>query len=226
MARDLGDEIRLFEETFEQIHDALGDGIIGHSQNNDAAVFARGIVPDIGEIHVSRYDGRPGVAGMGGYPRVRSLTQAKVTGKFSNVAKAGQQCHGRARHVGVHQKAHASRGEQVEGFPIGEPSDEFERGTNVFRRQVIFLSHFVKGHAARQTANNERNGHARAANNRLAMANGRVNDDAVVFIHTTVIIYHIFASEAISNGKPIVLHTASHFMTKGRIVLVPFLSMT
>jgi len=199
MARDLGDEIRLFEETFEQIHDALGDGIIGHSQNNDAAVFARGIVPDIGEIHVSRYDGRPGVAGMGGYPRVRSLTQAKVTGKFSNVAKAGQQCHGRARHVGVHQKAHASRGEQVEGFPIGEPSDEFERGTN---------------------------GHARAANNRLAMANGRVNDDAVVFIHTTVIIYHIFASEAISNGKPIVLHTASHFMTKGRIVLVPFLSMT
>ena len=63
---------------------------------------------------------------------------------------------------------------------IHEFTGELERGPDVGAGQVVFTFHFFKAHTAGEATDNQRNGHPRPANDRLAMADVRVNDDLVV----------------------------------------------
>jgi hypothetical protein len=138
---------------------------------------------DVGKIHVASDEGRAGAARASGNLRVGSIPQGNVAGVFAGVAEAGQQCQRRARHVGVHEEAHGLRGERMEGFLFGQFAHEFEGGADVFHGEVVFLPQLLKGHAAGEAAHDERNGHPRATDDGLAVADGRINDNAFVSVH-------------------------------------------
>src|ERR1039458_1329671 len=133
---------------------------------------------------------RAGNLGVGRMPK------AKVARVFAGVTEARAQCQGRARHIGVHEKAHGLRGEEMKRFLFGEFADEFEGGADVFHGEVVFLPQLLKRHAAGEAADDERDGHPRATDDGLAVADGRVNDDAVVCVHNSPITFHTLDSKA------------------------------
>jgi hypothetical protein len=89
----------------------------------------------------------------------------------------------RARHVGVHEEAHGLRGERMKRFLFSQFANKLERSANVLNGKVVFLLDLLETHASGKTANNQCNRHACAANYRLAVANGGINDDASVSVH-------------------------------------------
>ena len=196
MAGQPGGKLRLFQKAFEQVDDGLRHGIFGHPQDDEALEFVRWVIADVGKVHVAGDKGRAGAAGAGGNFGVGRMPQADVARVFAGVAKAGQQRKGRARHVGVHEKAHGLRGEQMKGLLFGQIADVFEGGADVFHGQVVFLPQLLKGHAAGEAADHERDGHSRATDDGLAVADGRVNDNAVFCVHNPPITFHTLDSKA------------------------------
>jgi len=65
-------------------------------------------------------------------------------------------------------------------FLIHQFTGELERSADLGARQIVFAFHFFKAHAAGKAADYQGDGHPRAANDRLAVADFRVNDDLVV----------------------------------------------
>ena len=61
-----------------------------------------------------------------------------------------------------------------------EFADQLKSGPDIFLGKLIFLPHLFKGHAASQADDDERNRHPHATNDGFAVANGRVNDNAVI----------------------------------------------
>jgi len=83
--------------------------------------------------------------------------------------------------AGSHRAGISSRGcERMVFFLINEFTGEFQRGADLGASQSVFAFHFFKAHAASKAADNQRNGHPRASNDRLTVADFRVNDDLVV----------------------------------------------
>jgi hypothetical protein len=65
-------------------------------------------------------------------------------------------------------------------FLIHKFTGKPERGADLGARQSVFAFHFFKAHAAGKAADNQGDGHPRAANHRFAVADFRVNDNLVV----------------------------------------------
>jgi hypothetical protein len=115
---------------------------------------------------------------------VGSGAQANVANVFGRVAEALQESQRRARQISVHKEAHRLGGERVEGFLVGQLAHEFERGADILSGKIVFALDFREGHAPGEASDHKRDGHAGAANHKSAVANGRVNSDTVVTIHS------------------------------------------
>ena len=85
----------------------------------------------------------------------------------------------------------------MKGFLFGKFTGEFEGGLDVLVGQIIFLPDLAEGHSAREAPDHQSDGHARRPNGGLAIAGGRVNDDAVSLIHHTGRAFHTMAGTAI-----------------------------
>ena len=83
----------------------------------------------------------------------------------------------------VGQETHSLRGERVEGFLVGQLTNEPECSTDVLGRKIVFPLNFLEGHPTREAPHHERNRHPGAANNGFAVADGGIKRDAVMAIH-------------------------------------------
>jgi hypothetical protein len=65
-------------------------------------------------------------------------------------------------------------------FGIKAFSGEGQGGADILRCQLVFALDLLEIHTAGEAANGKRYRHARPSNYRLAMANVRIDDDAVI----------------------------------------------
>src|SRR6266513_1111473 len=88
----------------------------------------------------------------------------------------------------------------MEGFLVGEFADKFERSANVLGGEVVFTLDLLESHPGGKAADNERDRHAGAANHRLAVTYGRVNDDAIMRVPGKELPSQCRNSKAVSNS--------------------------
>ena len=117
--------------------------------------------------------------------RVFRLFQPDITriGCFVTVLFEEALC--RPRQIGIDQETHGGAelsGQRVMRFLFDELFGVLNGRLDVGDGQVILATDFLKAHAAGQTAENSRHGHACAANYRLAMLDFGVNDNSFVHI--------------------------------------------
>lgn len=74
----------------------------------------------------------------------------------------------------------------MERFFFSEFGNEFKSGANVLHGKIVFLLDLIEGHAASEAAHNERHRHACAPNDGFAVADCRINDNAIVAIHKSI----------------------------------------
>src|SRR2546426_6034618 len=67
-------------------------------------------------------------------------------------------------------------------FLFHELGSESKGGPNVFRRKIVVGLNLLKGHAAREAADDDRHRCPRTANYRLAVANFRIDHDAIAHV--------------------------------------------
>ena len=60
--------------------------------------------------------------------------------------------------------------------------------TNIIDRDAVFALDLIEAHSSRQTSEDNRDRQSGAADYRLAVADLRVNYDAVIFVHVPLII--------------------------------------
>jgi hypothetical protein len=65
-------------------------------------------------------------------------------------------------------------------FLVHQFTRELQSRADVFIAQVVLSLYFFEGHSTGQAAYNDRNGRARAANDWLAVADGRINGNSVI----------------------------------------------
>jgi len=85
-------------------------------------------------------------------------------------------------------------------FLFGQLADKFEGGADIFSGKVIFTPEILRGHAAREAADDERDRDSRAANHGLAVAEGRINNDTIVFVHKIILTFLGHRSSAVCHS--------------------------
>src|SRR5208282_345313 len=70
-------------------------------------------------------------------------------------------------------------------FLLNQLRREIQGGANVLGGNAVVILHLFKRHAPRQPPDDASHRHARSTNDRLAMLNLRVDDDAIV--HTSIL---------------------------------------
>lgn len=116
-----------------------------------------------------------------GDPFVRGRRQPNVARELYLVPKFLDDGDCRARQIGIDQKTHTElgSGQRVKRLLLHQFAHELERGTDVVGGDVIFTLDVLERHAASQAAHDHRYGQTSAPNDGLAVADGRVKDDAI-----------------------------------------------
>ena len=107
------------------------------------------------------------------------------------MAGSGDDLDRRPRHVGVKQKSHTRLcgGQRVVGLLLSQISNELERRPYVVASNVVLSLDLFESHPASQAANDNRHRQPSAPNDRAAVSNGRIKDDAVGDDHSVIISY-------------------------------------
>lgn len=101
-----GHESRFAGKPFNDGADDRRGRIVRQPQNDDAGILLRRIVPDVGEIQVTRQQHSTGRPRALGDLVVRGRSKSDVTSELDLVSEHLQNCHCRPRHIGVNEEPH------------------------------------------------------------------------------------------------------------------------
>jgi hypothetical protein len=156
----------------------------------------------IGEIEIASDEAGANVSGMSRNQMIWGIAKADITHVFGCVTVSGQSSDSGSRQVGIDEEAHGRSGRQrVKGFFFNELTGELEGGTDIITGQVILPLQLLKGHSTGKAAHNDGDRHARATNDRLTVADGRVDNNAILFAHGSTVDHWVREAKTVSGSR-------------------------
>ena len=148
-------------------------------KDNQSEVVRRRVASDVGEVEIASDEYQPlqnGVFGNFCIPCGAKSDVAHVKGIMSTTDDDPSRT---ARHVGIDEETHGLSRKESMLFPLHQPGREMQCRPDVVVGHPVFAGYVIEAHAAGKRTGQNGHRNTGAPDDRLAMANPRINRDAI-----------------------------------------------